>query len=311
MKPEFIVCTPPYYEKSGGIIVLHKLCHLINQLGFKCTLTPCYNSFTRDPKRLPKIRNINLKWLASDFLIKSRLLKLKTNPKFEGQVFYTKNNISSNSIVIYPEIVHGNPLGSANTVRWLLHRPGFHTGEIGYGNRELYFKYDTAIEYEAPTSKIADTELRITHFPLETYKKVNHEPRPIEVAYSVRKGKFTQTAIDLTNAKNIDGLSHKRVAEILNHAKYFVSFDNYSAYSKFAVLCGAISIVVPEAGRTIDQWYPNPDDRHGVAYGFDKQEIERSINSSNELMQRILSAENENTENTRKFIHECRQYFDL
>ena len=95
----YIIVTPSYVPNSGGIIALHKLCHDLNQMGERAFL----HHLNVDKKNY-----------------------FETNRNYQTPIA-DENIIRSDSIILYPEIVNGNPLNGKNIVRWLLNRPG----EIG------------------------------------------------------------------------------------------------------------------------------------------------------------------------------------
>ena len=72
-------------------------------------------------------------------LIRQPFRRFKTSERFVSKIlkkFPGKFDLSD-LIVIYPEIVFGNPLGAKNVVRWFLHNPGFFSGKIYYGQNTL------------------------------------------------------------------------------------------------------------------------------------------------------------------------------
>lgn len=83
----YVVVTPPYYDSSNGVRVLHRLVHELRERGYKayCTAKP------------------NPLWNEK-----------KVNP----------DDITQDFIVVYPEIFLGNPLGLHKIVRWALNKPG-------------------------------------------------------------------------------------------------------------------------------------------------------------------------------------------
>ena len=113
--------------------------------------------------------------------------------------------------------------------------------------------------------------------------------------------------IDLSYAISIDGLSHEECAKIFKRVETFVSFDVHTAYSEFAVLCGATTVVVPQPGKSITDVYPNPADRNGLAYGFD--DIDRARDTMPLLKEELRRRETETRENVKRFAEDCIGYF--
>ena len=88
-----IIAAPSYNESIGGSIVLHKLCHILNKVGYPSQLTT-----------LPKL-NGN----GTEFYINK-----------EYDIPIAENIDIENDIILYPEIIRGNPFGAKNVVRYIL-----------------------------------------------------------------------------------------------------------------------------------------------------------------------------------------------
>lgn len=265
---KFIIFAPSYDERSGGIVVLHKLCHLINELGYDAYLYPHREQFVIDKYNLLKTLTLFIK-----FEIKSFFKGYKTNSSFNTPIIKSSKDfkINDRDIVFYSELVLGNPLNAKNVVRWLLHQPGFHTGNVMYNSRELLFKFNSAIkDFHYPGSVTSSQELKVIHYPLEHYNLEGAAESRAGTAYCLRKGKHKAIQHQLKDSILIDNLPHAEVSKIFKKVKTFISYDTYTAYSLFAVLCGCESVVIPDEGVTEEAWYPNENDRNGIAYGFNK-----------------------------------------
>jgi len=303
---KFLIFSPPYNEKQGGVICLHKLAHLINESGNEAYLFPAFENleFNRKNLLIPTLK------FCRD-LYRMAFQNFKTNkhlntPIFKGRISDLK---SDEWIVVYYEQVFGNPLNARNVVRWLLHQPGFHTGQVYYGFNELHVRFNEATRpFLYPNSMQANFFLPIIHYPLELYNKNGTAEQRTGTAYCLRKGKGKPIQHDLNDSILIDRLSHERVSKIFKRVKTFVSYDSYTAYSRLASLCGAESIVIPDEGVSEEQWYPNPEDRLGVAYGFEN--IERAQKTSALLLAKIEKEQNESAHSVGVFIDACEEFFE-
>ena len=105
----------------------------------------------------------------------------------------------------------------------------------------------------------------------------------------------------------MQGLSHKEVSKIFKSVETFISYDTYSAYSIFAALCGCRSIVIPDKDISKEEWYPDKEDRYGIAYGFD--DIDAAIATENLVMNRIIHEEKKSISSVKNFIKEVDSFF--
>ena len=303
MKKKVLIISPSYQEDSGGVIVLHKLCSILRQLGYKSFLHPYFVSY-----HLQKDSIQNYFLIFSD-RIKRTIKKYETNPIFETPVIFDTKGIDWNDwVVIYPETVSGNPMGAKNVVRWLLHNPGYHTGQVLYGPGELYFKFSSGIsDFQNFGSLTSDLNLKVIHYPLEYYNTKNVSSIRSGTAYSLRKGKNKVIKHNLEDSILIDEKSHKEVSEIFKKVNRFISYDTLTAFSVFAVLCGCESVVIPDKGVSIDQWYEEPQDRYGISYGFSN--LEYAASTKHLVEARVIKEHDENLECVQKVFNQIESYF--
>lgn len=206
-----------------------------------------------------------------------------------------------NSIVVYPEIISGNPLRGRKVVHWLLHKPGFHTGLIQYGSGDLAFYFQEAFNEHNLDLKIG-AELQVVYPRTDIYKKTNFGKRS-GTCHILRKGKGRQMLHDLNNSTLIDDLSHEQIAKIFNQMERLISYDMYSLYSQYAAVCGCISIVVPEDEVDTKTWQPIEELRYGVSYGFD--DIEWATKTQEKVAEYLSSQESNSSQSVRGFIAFC------
>jgi hypothetical protein len=302
----FYIYAPSFDENSGGCIALHKLVHIIN--------TETEHEAYLVPRVLEKIHFHNLRKVLSNLRLYWEVLKNKknyiTNPHFKTPVVKSipKSFIDS-AICVYPDVTFGNPLQAKNIVRWFLHQPGHFTKEVCVGVGELYFKFNSAIKhFELYGSKLSANELKVIHYPLEKYNTDNAESIRKGTCYVMRKGKHKKRVHD-NDAICLDGLSHSEIADVFKRCERFISYDDYTAYSLFAVLCGCKSIVVPDEKTSITDWYPNEKDRYGIAYGFSEKQSDWAELTKNKVKDLVINEHSRSVDMVLVFIAEVENYF--
>ena len=209
------------------------------------------------------------------------------------------------AIVIYPEIVNGNPLRARHVVRWLLHSPGFHTGQYKYGKGDRFFFYQKAFD-DTALNPDNDNLLKTVFVRDDIYQQRNFGSRNGS-CYFLRKGKDRQIVHPLEDSILVDGLTHRELAEVFDRVDRCISYDPYTMYSHFAALCGCDSIVVPVDGVSKEEWYPDPADRYGLAYGFD--DVGEARRTRPLLLPHMKRQESEANDSVGAFIAKCERYF--
>ncbi len=308
----FIIYCSVFSERSGGAIALHALCHHLNKNGYSAfiyfrpnfvlTLTELWSAL------LPFLNFSGRHFLHIDYFylrVKHAFANLfySTLKTFDAPVL--KGEITPDDIVVYPEIVDGNPLKAKNVVRWFLHKPGFHTGRINYGQGELYFYYQEYFNNESLNPN-RNNLLRLVHVRHDIYYNRNLQNRTGS-CYTIRKGKGKPLQHDLKGSILIDNFTLKQIGDVFNKCEYFYSYDTKTSYSRYAVLCGCKSIVIPDDGVSAEQWQPEEFMRYGIAYGVD--DLEYTEKTKHLVLGVMKRMEEDNDEMVINFVAKCNRFF--
>ena len=320
-KRKYVIVTPR--QTGGGPIVLHALCKYLGDLGENAKVFYINDYMYLDDRHV----KYWIKWILFFFvdLMKISYVKfigennIKNKAKFNGYINVPLNCkrkylpfISKDTIVIYPEIVFGNILHSPNVVRWFL----FHGNRYDkirdtlkgnqYGDSDLFYCFRDIFNVEKYNPNY--NKLYIQYYNLDTYKRHNFGPRN-GICYVIRKGKNRNDLPKNFDGIIIDNLSEKEKVEVLNNSKYCISYDTQTAYSQIAALCGCISIVVPEPGKSKADYRTENDIDYGEAFGFDEKEIQRAQESAHKVLEYYKKVNNEGKEAVKEFVEKCEAYF--
>ncbi len=272
----YVIYSSSYDENIGGVISLHKLCHKLNSLGEEAYIFPAERPF-------------------------------KTNPKYISPVI---GEIDNEAIVVYPEIVNGNPLGAKNVVRWFLNKPGVLNKNPNYGNpdEELYFFFVPPFndpDYNKDESNI----LWVFEVFSDIYvnKGTKLEDRK-GTCYILRKGINRPIVHNIESSINLDNLPHKIIAEYFNTCKYFLSYDLYTMYSLYAAMCGCISVVIPDPKISKEKWQEHIFYKYGIAYGID--DIPYALGTMDKLPNYLIELEKKSDELVKLFIQKTKSFFN-
>jgi hypothetical protein len=290
---KFVICAPRYEPSSGGSIVLYKLARLLQQLGHDVRIWPAH--------RVPARGIAATAWRRAAYAA-TRLYRprFRPHPELAGKIA-TKADLGD-GIVVYPEIVPGNPLRAARYVRWLLYKPGGQGMASGHAPGDLYFCFQEAFNTGCDGMRYGGV-LRVEDWMTDIYAQSNSGARE-GACYMVRKGKTRTDLPRLAGLEVVDGLDHARLARIFNARRACYFFDPYTAYSEYAALCGCIPIVVPLPGVGKDAW--TPGGRPGVAYGED--DVENAIASRPRLLQFVRESEQASLDSVRRFVSIVREH---
>lgn len=273
--PEFVILAPGYNPNVGGFIVLHYLCHLLNELGHTAHLVPLFRSFELSPVDPDVFVQAILEPRASLRRTPYTLHPDWNTPLYRRPLRGIRKR--EEVVAVYPEVTFGNPLRARHVARWLLHTPGFHNKDVFFVPGEVQFRYlEMHKPVPMPWIEVAEQMLTVTYLPWESYQPPPEGSPRSGTAYLMRKGAGRSIVHDLSDSVCIDGMSHQEIGDIFRRVQTFISYDTRTSYSLLAAVAGADSVIVPEDGVDEDQWLPEEHLRVGLAYGFDRLDWARS-----------------------------------
>lgn len=114
-KIPYYVWAPPWDNNSSGIRCMHLLTHALNQSGQRAYLVPVNMVFKTNPALNTPVLNE------------------------EHQYFYHNRGVEP--IMVYPEVVRGNPFEGKKVVRWLLAPAGLYGGDKVFASTDKVYGY--------------------------------------------------------------------------------------------------------------------------------------------------------------------------
>jgi hypothetical protein len=228
MVPQFIICSPDYHERSSGIRALHRLCHLLNRSGYRAMM------------RIPKTATA-------------------VNPEWDTPLFRDWP-APAESVVVYPEIVSGNPLQAQKVVRWALNYPGTLRGETAYDRDEMVFAWDARMLPRV--SRAAGVTLdasRVLAVPVIDPQHIYPDASVAKDvdAYLVYKGASVREQFTLPLEREMicidDTVANLReLGALLRRTRTLYSYDHATILFHEALICGCELIQVHADGRMND-----------------------------------------------------------
>lgn len=316
MNLKFVIVTPR--PTGGGAIVLHRLCSLLVSHGCEARLFYIGPDYKKGQSEL-------LYWLRyMSWLLFHDIKKLLLAKVFKSWTFiqndyfkgYSYNPvpevkrkylpiIDDETIVVYPEIVYGNPLRAKRVVRWLLYFYPYKGDTSAYGENDLFFAYREVFNDDElnPECRLC----KLQNFDDKLYKRSNYGDRKGS-CYIIRKGWNRKDLPVHFDGPIIDDRPEQEIVNIFNKSKYCISYDTQTFYSSIASICGCISIVVPEVGKTRADYTGSDDAAYGVAYGDTIEEIDFAKKTCSKLIDEIDGFKKDNEKNVDFFLQECNRY---
>jgi hypothetical protein len=222
----YYIYAPSYAQTSMGIKILHHLCHYLNLKGYPAFLF--------------------------DF---SRLIKFKVNPQLISPILnenvincHREANLSP--IVVYPDVVNGNPLNSNNVVRYILNYAGLLGGQKDFNENELIYCYTKKI-----SDKIDHKNKRILFMPPLINEQIFYQPEndskrsggcyygaKYKEFHKQKTFPFTDNLIEITRDKK-DSHTTKQIGELFRNSEFFVAYEDTSLITE-SLLCGCPAILL-------------------------------------------------------------------
>lgn len=249
MKPVFLVWAPQYSHRSSGKRALYRLCYHLNRAGYPAAMIA--------PRTKP-------------------LPPWKT-PFHRGSV--------GDAIVVYPEVVSGNPLGATKVIRWVLNDPGLIAGDRTYSANEMVFVYDP--QKLGVASRAAGMALgpeRVLWFGLVDPQFIYPDPDvPKTMAASFTyKGRALRDRFPLPSHEAIVAIEDvtpdmTALGDVLRRTRTLYSYDHYSNLLREAAISGVEVRTISDENPTWHdprncrcalniRWHPDPVTTYASAF---------------------------------------------
>lgn len=255
--PYYLV-APDYRRNSAGIRVMHMLCDALNRCGYESYVST----------------SIVHPGLVTPYLTQQRVDMHKAQ--------------GLEPIVIYPEVVSGNPLGCDVVVRYLLNTPGFLRQIDGFGEDDIMFSFTKGLMLPGMPEKnvmfLQPIDLNVFKLPDDPSKRV-----PGKVCYyqgrlerGIDKSLLPDDAIEITGSYPD---SWEELVDIFQTCEFFYSSAT-TALSAEAVLCGCIAVVMPGEGAPLD-FSVDETGNFGCSWGLAPEDIDRARRTLPLLRERL------------------------
>jgi hypothetical protein len=247
-RPRIIVYTYNFDINCGGIIALYNLAKLLNDRGIRTKL-------------------FILDW------------NKKTNPIYNDRT--NRFEIKEDTIVIYPELIEGNPLNVKYVVRWILLEMDKTANRIPipktWGPNDLVYHWETMENKK---------QLCIMWYN-PVFINNNKSGSREDTCYMVKKGSLIHANIEYFHPENsicIDNTNDlEYINNVFNRCKYFYCYDPNCAFTIFAASCGCIPIIYPINGLSAEEYFKNRIFNYngtiynkGIVYGNNPEDIDRA-----------------------------------
>ena len=237
MKP-YYVAAPPFNLGSAGCVVIHRLAHELSLRGMEVYL----GAAQQNPRyeKLPVADD----WDATG----TRCGIMSPRP---------------NTIAVYPEIYHGNPMGGSVVVRYLLNSPGRFGGPESFPETDILFVYSDFHNRESGLNLPPERVLMIPSWNTDTF----YDMRLKREGCLYYRGKGRQpddpeASRYLTVGRFIPGPEGQiQLRETLNRCERLYCYDNATVFAEIARLCGCEVILIPDPRFKGDSQPKLPDTR--------------------------------------------------
>ena len=227
MDRDFLIVAPSYTHKSAGVRALYRLCHHLNVAGYQAAMLPMLGQSIDD---LPP-------WLT---------------PLHAGAV--------GDSVVVYPEIVPGNPYEARKVVRWALNIPGLLGGDRFYRDDEVVFVFNpTRLGVVSQAVRTPLGPDRVLFLGLVDPANIYPDDGVAKVidCYFTGKGAARRERWRLPDEASYQRLEDitptmASLGDVLRRTGTLYSYDHASNVLKEAVICGCRVVVVDENGGLHD-----------------------------------------------------------
>ena len=275
---KFLISTHGFDMGIGGLKVLHKLCHLLNEKGHDAYLIPLDFS-----QPFSVYEGYNTKMVTQDIM----------------------DNLED-VIVIYPESWYGNYLNAPNVVRWILGFP-YQQHVDTWNTKDLWFWY-LPYFFNGQFQTNVDNILYVGESHRDIFYDMNLSRNGS--CWTLRKSTVSPDKyvhpdgvfIPYHAAGDLVSLS-----KLFNSKETFYCYDNYTYLTMQSLMCNTDTIVIPNKLHNKQQFLDGFELNKYIAYG--ESDLDRSRSIRNEFFDHLNFVENNTLDQLDIFVEKCYAYF--
>lgn len=277
---KFLISTHGFDMGIGGLKVLHKLCHLLNERGQDAYLIPV--DFNQP---FGVYENYNTKMVTQEVL----------------------DNLED-VVVVYPESWYGNYLNAPNVVRWMIGFPSEKHIDT-WDNKDLWFWY-LPFYITEKYNKDSENFLYIGEQHREIFFDRGLSRRGS--CWTLRKAKDYITEKHYIHPKDSIFIPYHAAGDLVglsnlfNSKDIFYCYDNYTYISIQSLMCNTDTVVIPN-NKTKDQFFDGYRLNKYLAYGI--EDLPRSRSLRQEFFNELDIIEQDTIKQLDTFIDKCYAYF--
>jgi hypothetical protein len=234
---KFIIASRVYNPKSQGCVLLHKLVSTLNDLGHEALMI----FFNGHGSEAQWFISGDPQYFNPDF----NYLRLSNADQY--------SEFANGAVVVYPEIITGNPLRSEFVVRYMLNREGFIKKGVPINPGEKDFILSHSMMYHENPDYLIFNYHGDYNFHSKG-SKVFYE-RDIDVTYIGKGAKYAECFIveGSTEVTRLWPSNKVDLANLLRKTRFFYTWDAISATNVDAMLCGAFPVFMQYEPITKDE----------------------------------------------------------
>lgn len=284
--PYYIVASQ-YTHRSAGMKALHMLCNALNRIGERAYIVTYPNC-------------------SPDRAINPELL----TPLLTRGIIEHDYETGLTPIMVYPEVVPGNPYGAPFVVRYVLNYPGLLGGDETYPDDEFCIAYSHEL-----ASQVSNARLRL-FVPASDPRLFAPEPRVDRRSGSCfYAGKYreihggelfdvTRDSVEIHRAPPL-AQAPEEIAALFRRSEVFYAYENTALVIE-ALMCECPVVFLPNkylvnaiAARELG-W-------DGIAWGLDEAEVARAKRTVKDARENYLRLFDEFAHTLPEFVEETQR----
>lgn len=174
-------------------------------------------------------------------------------------------------IAIYPEIVFGNPFNAKRIIRWVLNFPGKLNGSGEYDESEIKYAFHKVFYPSVDENHVLLLPVIETNIFVDKHLERKYPIFYVGKGEKVPRVPETEGIMEINRGTADDP---QNLCNILNEATVLYTYDNMTAMTEVARLCGCPVCIIPDGWHTKEQRDLHEFGWNGLSWGTEIPQID-------------------------------------